>query len=219
MEGLNLNNDTNIVALNVPLDNFASSPLDQDPSTILAVCIVEEASKGSRCYVYSTCLGGSQACEQSRQASISKGVASFIREMKQSSPLGNEHIGHSEEGTEDEMDEILVKKMMIKEQVELTLIITSNDSKNTWGGFVSKKCLFLKGDGWDDASIRESVVAALELAEEQLGCHTVYLCLEKSNPSLAGLVRTLMYASFEVVHPGVLQRADPKYLVLGMELA
>lgn len=55
MEGLNLNNDTSIVALNVPLDNFASSPLDQDPSTILAVCIVEEASKGSRCYVYSTC--------------------------------------------------------------------------------------------------------------------------------------------------------------------
>lgn len=160
-------------------------------------------------------LGGSQACEQSRQASISKGVASFIREMKQSSPLGNEHIGHLEEGSQDEMDEILVKKMMIKEQIELTLIITSNDSKNTWGGFVSKKCLFLKGDGWDDASIREvkakdlvylppwafillhyrltphfltpvqqSVVAALELAEEQLGCHTVYLCLEKSNPSL-----------------------------------
>lgn len=43
------------MTLNVPLDNFASSPLDQDPSTILAVCIVEEASKGSRCYVYSTC--------------------------------------------------------------------------------------------------------------------------------------------------------------------
>ncbi|KAG0079870.1 hypothetical protein BGZ92_000858 [Podila epicladia] len=247
MEGLNLNNDTSIMTLNVPLDNFASSPMDQDPSTILAVCIVEEASKGSRCYVYSTCkltperkwravasgipsadvtdcatmfadLGGSQACEQSRQASISKGVAPFIREMKQSSPLGNQDVGHSEDGAE-EMDEIQVKKMMIKDQVELTLTITSNDSKNTWGGFVSKKCLFLKGDGWDDTSIRESVVAALELAEEQLGCHTVYLCLEKSNPSLAGLVRTLMYASFEVVHPGVLQNADPKYLVLGMELA
>ncbi|KAG0014430.1 hypothetical protein BGZ82_001753 [Podila clonocystis] len=207
------------MALNVPLDNFTASPLDQDPSNILAVCIVEEPSKGSRCYVYSTCLGGSQACEQRRQASISKGVAPFIREMKQSSPLGNDHVGHSEEGIEEEMHEIQVKKMMIKEQVELTLTITSNDSKNTWGGFVSKKCLFLKGDGWDDTSIRESVVAALELAEEQLGCHTVYLCLEKSNPSLAGLVRTLMYASFEVVHPGVLQNADPKYLVLGMELA
>jgi len=54
------------------------------------------------------------------------------------------------------LDEILVKKLMIKELVDLTLTITSNDSKmNTWGGFVSKKCLFLKGDGWDDTSIRE----------------------------------------------------------------
>ncbi|KAF9212908.1 hypothetical protein BGZ59_006160 [Podila verticillata] len=218
MEGLNLNNDTSIMALNVPLDNFASSPLDHNQSTVLAVCIIEEVSKGSRCYVYSTCLGGSQACEQSRQASISKGVALFIREMKQSSPLGNEHVGHLEERSQV-LEEILVKKMMIKEQVDFTLTITSNDSKmNTWGGFVSKKCLFLKGDGWDNTSIRESVVAALDLAEEQLGCHTVYLCLEKSNPSLAGLVRTLMYAGFEMVHPGVLQNADPKYLALGMEL-
>ncbi|KAF8949781.1 hypothetical protein BGZ52_004759 [Haplosporangium bisporale] len=235
------------MALNVPLDNFASSPLDHNQSTVLAVCIIEEVSKGSRCYVYSTCkltperkwravasgipsedvtdcatmltgLGGSQACEQSRQASISKGVALFIREMKQSSPLGNEHVGHLEERSQV-LEEILVKKMMIKEQVDFTLTITSNDSKmNTWGGFVSKKCLFLKGDGWDNTSIRESVVAALDLAEEQLGCHTVYLCLEKSNPSLAGLVRTLMYAGFEMVHPGVLQNADPKYLALGMEL-
>jgi len=34
----------------------------------------------------------------------------------------------------------------------------------------------------------------------------------------AKLVRALMYAGFEVVHPGVLAQADPKYLILGMEL-
>ncbi|KAI8598347.1 acyl-CoA N-acyltransferase [Dissophora ornata] len=104
-------------------------------------------------------------------------------------------------------------------KIDATLMITSNDSKmNTWFGFVSEGALFLRGNGWDDMDIRESVVAALDLAEEQLGCQAVYLCLEKSNPNLAKLVRTLMYAGFEMVHPGVLAHADPKYLVLGMDL-
>lgn len=35
---------------------------------------------------------------------------------------------------------------------------------------------------------------------------------------VAKLVRTLMYAGFEMGYPGVLPRADPKYLVLGMDL-
>ncbi|KAG0057521.1 hypothetical protein BGZ83_009160 [Gryganskiella cystojenkinii] len=104
-------------------------------------------------------------------------------------------------------------------QVDATLTITSTDSKmNTWLGFKSQGALYLRGNGWNDMDIRESVVAALDLAEEQLNCHTVYLCLEKTNEDLAKLVRALMYAGFEVVHPGVLAHADPKYLVLGMEL-
>ncbi|KAG0330028.1 Ornithine decarboxylase antizyme 2 [Podila humilis] len=119
----------------------------------------------------------------------------------------------------EDLDEVQVKKMMTEEQIELTLTITSNDcNMNTWRGFVSEGSLFLKGDGWDDLSIRESVVAALDLAEEQLECHTVFLCLEKNNSNLDALVRTLMYAGFEIVLPGVLPNADPKYLALGMEL-
>ncbi|KAF9425361.1 hypothetical protein BGZ94_007597 [Podila epigama] len=195
MEGLNL--DNNLLTMNVPLDNFATSTMDQiQHSSVLAVCTVEETTKGPKCYIYSTCkcserkwraeasgapdtafndcatmltgLGGSRACEQRRQSGSS-----------------------------------------------ISLIVAPT---STWCGFVSEGCLFLKGDGWDDMSIRESVVAALDLAEEQLGCHTVYLCLEKTNPILASLVRTLMYVGFEMVHPSVLANADPKYLVLGMEL-
>ncbi|KAF9178680.1 Ornithine decarboxylase antizyme 2 [Haplosporangium sp. Z 767] len=106
-----------------------------------------------------------------------------------------------------------------RKKVDTTLTITSNDSKmNTWFGFKSEGALYLKGNGWDDMDIRESVVAALDLAEEQLECELVYLCLEKNNVYLEKLVRALMYAGFEVVHPGVLPHADPKYLVLGMEL-
>ncbi|KAF9969237.1 hypothetical protein BGZ73_008511 [Actinomortierella ambigua] len=102
-------------------------------------------------------------------------------------------------------------------EVQTTLTITSNDDKkNVWYGFIADGALFLRGDGWGDMEIRESIVAVLELAEEQLGCDKVYLCLEKSHPDLADLVRALMYADFQMVHPGVLPNADPKYLVLGI---
>ncbi|KAF9162206.1 hypothetical protein DFQ26_003745 [Actinomortierella ambigua] len=102
-------------------------------------------------------------------------------------------------------------------EVLTTLTITSNDDKkNVWYGFIADDALFLRGDGWGDMEIRESIVAVLELAEEQLGCEKVYLCLEKGHPDLADLVRALMYADFQMVHPSVLPNADPKYLVLGI---
>lgn len=179
-----------------------------------------------------TGLSGSRASEQSRQVGISKETALFVREMKPyptSTTTPFEDVTHHQQqtptygssssssscssgvGPGDEYD--------IRTRVDATLTITSNDAKmNTWFGFKSEGALYLRGNGWDDMDIRESVVAALDLAEEQLGCRVVYLCLEKSNPHLSKLVRALMYAGFEVVHPGVLAHADTKYLVLGMEL-
>ncbi|KAF9917514.1 hypothetical protein BX616_000773 [Lobosporangium transversale] len=229
MESMNNSNSTNsasaaaatataassstLMAMALPLDSFAPSPVIApsltNQSNIHAVCFANETSTGPQCYVYSTwasgvpdipindCAtmltgpGGSGACEQSRQAGISGEICAFVREMKQYSSNHVDDTGHAN-GME-ESDEA------IRKRVDATLTITSNDSKrNTWLGFRSKKALFLKGNGWDDMDIRESVVAALELADEQLGCEKVYLCLEKSNPDLAN--------------------ADPKYLVLGMEL-
>ncbi|KAF9120286.1 hypothetical protein BGW39_011523 [Mortierella sp. 14UC] len=215
-------NMSNILSMNVPLDNFASSSIRRiQQATVLAICHVDEASAGSQCYVYSTCLSGSRTCEQSRRGGISEEqTTSFVREMKQfrssanddavQTPSYNKSIDRLEKKDEEELKDV---------KIDARLTITSNDSNmNTWYGFVSEGALFLRGNGWDEMDIRESVVAALDLAEEQLGCQTVHLCLEKSNPNLAKLVRTLMYAGFEMVHPDVLAHADPKYLVLGMDL-
>ncbi|KAI7816529.1 ornithine decarboxylase antizyme-domain-containing protein [Gamsiella multidivaricata] len=185
------------------------------PAGITAAIIIQPWRAGASgvpdipindCAMMLTGPGGSGTCGQNRQVGISETeTASFVREMKQfPSSLDDETDRPLEGGDVD---------------VNATLMIFSNDSKmNTWLGFKSEEALFLRGNGWDDMNIRESVVAALDLAEEQLRCQTVYLCLEKSNPHLAKLVRTLMYAGFEVVHPGVLSHADPKYLVLGMGL-
>ncbi|KAF9286302.1 hypothetical protein BGZ88_009146 [Linnemannia elongata] len=210
-------NMSNILSMNVPLDNFASTSIRRiQQATVLAICHVDEASVGSQTYVYSTCFSGSRTCEQSRRGGISEEqTTSFVREMKQFRSSANDEtvqppLIRLEDG-EQELKDV---------KIDARLTITSNDSNNmnTWYGFVSEGALFLRGNGWDDMDIRESVVAALDLAEEQLGCQTVHLCLEKSNPNLAKLVRTLMYAGFEMVHPDVLAHADPKYLVLGMDI-
>ncbi|KAF9927737.1 hypothetical protein FBU30_002940 [Linnemannia zychae] len=232
-----------MLAFNLPLESFASVPMSTQQamdSGILAICMIFDSSRGvsgvpdiafNDCATMLTGLSGSRASEQSRQVGISKETASFVREIKpypkNLPPTMFKDAAHPSltyngdtvsSGTtitggliEDEYD--------IRAQVDATLTITSNDAKmNTWFGFKSDGALYLRGNGWDDMDIRESVLAALHLAEEQLECTVVYLCLEKSNPHLSKLVRALMYASFEVVHPGVLAQADSKYLVLGMEL-
>ncbi|GJJ73612.1 hypothetical protein EMPS_05970 [Entomortierella parvispora] len=170
-------------------------------------------------------LCGSETRGQSRHGAVAstKETALFVREIKagvppppQQQPGGGYTLRENKDGDDGTS---LHKGVMLESKVDATLTITSTDSKmNTWLGFKSQSALFLRGNGWDDMDIRQSVVAALDLAEEQLGCHTVYLCLEKSNEDLAKLVRSLMYAGFEVVHPGVLAQADPKYLIMGMEL-
>ncbi|KAF9551699.1 hypothetical protein EC957_006592 [Mortierella hygrophila] len=220
--------------MNVPLDNFASTSIRRiQQATVLAICHVDEASMGPQTYwkeedsggpdiAINDCamkfagFSGSRTCEQSRRGGISEEqTTSFVKEMKQFRSSANDEtvqppLIRLEEG-EQELKDV---------KIDARLTITSNDSNNmnTWYGFVSEGALFLRGNGWDDMDIRESVVAALDLAEEQLGCQTVQLCLEKSNPNLAKLVRTLMYAGFEMVHPNVLAHADPKYLVLAMDL-
>ncbi|KAF9130730.1 hypothetical protein BGW39_002731 [Mortierella sp. 14UC] len=191
------------------------------------------------CVTMLTGLSGSRASEQSRQVGISKETAAFVRDMKPyptttttlfgdaahstSSTFGNGVGGESggvSGGVSGGGGGLLGDEFDIRTRIDTTLTITSNDTKmNTWFGFKSEGALYLRGNGWDDMDIRESVVAALDLAEEQLECSVVYLCLEKSHPLLEDIVRALMYAGFEVVQKGILtHRADDKYFVLGIEL-
>ncbi|KAG0046586.1 hypothetical protein BGZ83_008244 [Gryganskiella cystojenkinii] len=232
MAGLISNNNSNsssnlggLMAINYQLDNFASAPIRRSQqSNVLAVCFSDEAAKGPQCYVYSTCLSGSRACEQRRRVgktSDEEEIALFIKDMKQFYPSSStQKVADQPQLIRLEMneDEKFNKDVKIDARLTITSTGTDSSSNNTWFGFVSEGALFLRGNGWEDMEIRESVVAALDLAEEQLGCKTVHLCLEKANPGLAKLVRTLMYAGFEMVHPAILPNANPKYLVMGMDL-
>ncbi|KAF9144736.1 hypothetical protein BGX30_011623 [Mortierella sp. GBA39] len=178
-----------LLAFNLPLDSFASAPTPTMNPGVLAICLTNESSGEANCYVYST---------------------SPFDDAGHPSPTYSSGVGEIGGSFGDEFD--------IRTRVDATLTITSNDDKmNTWFGFKSGGALYLRGDGWDDMDIRESIVAALELADEQLECTSVYLCLEKSNPHLTQLTHALLYATFQLVTPGVLPHADPKYLVMGID--
>lgn len=65
MEGLkqynNNMNMSNILSMNVPLDNFASISIRRtQQATVLAICHVDETSVGPQTYVYSTLEGRGQ---------------------------------------------------------------------------------------------------------------------------------------------------------------
>ena len=62
-----------------------------------------------------------------------------------------------------------------------------------------------------------SIVALLDLADEQLGCTALIIALDKNSPMLAELLHALMYVGGTVVSEPPFQ-TDPLYVLVGMEI-
>lgn len=113
-------------------------------------------------------------------------------------------------------------------------------SSATWDGFVlalpgREKALYVDGKGAEQTSLRArsattyyllnlilnisffSVVALLELADEQLDCSTLIIALPKSSPGLDDLIHSLMYVGGQVVTRPPF-KTNPSMLLIGMEI-
>lgn len=109
-------------------------------------------------------------------------------------------------------------------RVDTTVTISLRmEQINIWCGFIlerqdGEKTIVLKGDVWEDTSLRESIVAVLELAE-CLECENIIVCLEKDRRELSCLVHDFMYIGFELVNP-LLQNClkTDEYVLVGMAL-
>ena len=62
-----------------------------------------------------------------------------------------------------------------------------------------------------------SIVALLDLADEQLGCNALVIALERSSPALGDLLHSLMYVGGTVVTKPPFP-TDPAYVLVGMEI-
>ncbi|KAI0661181.1 ornithine decarboxylase antizyme-domain-containing protein [Cubamyces menziesii] len=79
------------------------------------------------------------------------------------------------------------------------------------------KTFYVDGKCAADVNLRESIVALLDLADEQLECNALVIALERSSPVLGDLLHSLMYVGGTVVTKPPFP-VDPAYVLVGMEI-
>jgi len=79
------------------------------------------------------------------------------------------------------------------------------------------KTLYVDGKSAQSVSIRESIVALLDLADESLECSALVIVLERSSPSLGKILHSLMYVGGTVVTKPPFE-VDPAFVFVGLEI-
>jgi len=79
------------------------------------------------------------------------------------------------------------------------------------------KTLYVDGKSAQSVSIRESIVALLDLADESLECSALVIALERSSPSLGKILHSLMYVGGTVVTKPPFE-VDPAFVLVGLEI-
>jgi len=79
------------------------------------------------------------------------------------------------------------------------------------------KTLYVDGKSAESVSLRESIVALLDLADERLQCTALVIALERNSPSLGELLHSLMYVGATVVTKPPFQ-VNPAYVLVGLDV-
>ncbi|KAJ3571776.1 hypothetical protein NP233_g3544 [Leucocoprinus birnbaumii] len=79
------------------------------------------------------------------------------------------------------------------------------------------KTLYVDGKNAALVSLRESIVALLDLASENLDCDAMVIVLERSAPNLGELLHSLMYVGGAVVTKSPFA-VDPAFVLVGLEI-
>ncbi|KAJ7346523.1 ornithine decarboxylase antizyme-domain-containing protein [Mycena albidolilacea] len=79
------------------------------------------------------------------------------------------------------------------------------------------KTLYVDGKSAQSVSIRDSIVALLDLADESLECSALVIVLERSSPALGKILHSLMYVGGTVVTKPPFE-VDPAFVLVGLEI-
>ena len=78
------------------------------------------------------------------------------------------------------------------------------------------RTLYVAGGSYEDVNMRESVCAVLELAEEELACTGVVMCLEKKTSHIGDLIHALLYVGGTITNLPFPAAQD--YILVGLDL-
>jgi len=79
------------------------------------------------------------------------------------------------------------------------------------------KALYVDGKAAESVSLRESIVALLDLADECFHCSALVIALDRSSPALSDIIHAFLYVGGAVVTKPPFH-VDPAYILVGMDV-
>ncbi|CAH2056319.1 unnamed protein product, partial [Iphiclides podalirius] len=95
---------------------------------------------------------------------------------------------------------ILERKDRQPVKVDFKIYLTEN-TVTRWEAVVHRNTIYLRMPGVLQSGSKESFMLLLDFAEEKLGCNNCIICVLKSRPDRATLLRTFMFMGFQLLPP------------------
>uniref|UniRef100_A0A2A4JZ44 Ornithine decarboxylase antizyme n=1 Tax=Heliothis virescens TaxID=7102 RepID=A0A2A4JZ44_HELVI len=112
---------------------------------------------------------------------------------------------------------ILERKDKQPVKVDFKIFLTEN-TVTRWEAVVQGGTLYLRMPGVLQSGSKESFMLLLDFAEERLGCSNCIICVLKSRPDRATILRTFMFMGFQLLPPNSplmpQEITNPEYIFL-----
>lgn len=147
-------------------------------------------------------------------SSLTSSAESLITESQSPS---HGHPAIHQQRREATINKILERKDRQPVKVDFKIYLTEN-TVNRWEAVVQGGTIYLRMPGVLQAGSKESFMLLLDFAEERLGCNNCIICVLKSRPDRATILRTFMFMGFQMLAPNSpmmpQEITNPEYIFL-----
>ncbi|XP_059062511.1 LOW QUALITY PROTEIN: ornithine decarboxylase antizyme 1 [Achroia grisella] len=130
-------------------------------------------------------------------SSLASSAESLVTEAN--SPTGT-HPALHQERREEIIRKILERKDRQPVKIDFKIFLTEN-TVTRWEAVLHGGTIYLRVPGVLQSGSKESFMLLLDFAEERLGCTNCIICVLKTRPDRATLLRTFMFMGFQVLPP------------------
>ncbi|CAH0404339.1 unnamed protein product [Chilo suppressalis] len=117
---------------------------------------------------------------------------------------------------QEAISKILERKDRQPTKIDFKIFLTENTMVR-WEAVVQGNTIYLRVPGVLQSGSKESFMLLLDFAEERLACNNCIICVLKTRPDRATLLRTFMFMGFQVLPPNspIMQEINnPDYIFL-----